>query len=1335
MQKRFLMKTLGTVLAASIMLTSVPLTAKAGETANTTAEAIDSTGTGYIVGVTSIKNSNCYWSITEDGTLEITGNGDPGIYISNYNQVGYSSYLPWANYLNNIKAVTIGENVKPTNMDYWFYSCSNLVTAPVIPESVESCHFTFYACYNLQGDLFVHGNVARYGNMFDNAVSKTNKLNLYHNKKCTKELAENIAATNENVNVAEYCTAEKLECGNIRVGASNTGRLSYSGNLPGTPIYKSSNEKVLKINDYHAPMYTNYTGIAYGTATITATILYPDGTSSGVSCDVTVTNVAPSITKQPEDITAEPGQAASFTVKADGSNNTYQWYIANDKISSGTELKGATKSTYTISADSVTPDLNGKYFYCVVSNEGNDPVTTDKVKLSVVTTPNAPTFSANVSSDSWANKAVTIGLLGSEINGSTEFVAYKYSLDGGVTWLDYADPFVWNTDTTGSTIMAKAYNTKYHTSVSDIAKFIIKYDATAPVIKAVNVEDKTVSITATDATSGVEGYALLENKNDTPVWKESPVIIAGDYGTYYAAVKDNAGNVTIASETVNLAKNTGNCNVNMKGWKYGETPAEPEYSSTTHDISKAIVTYAVKGSEEYTSEKPSVPGTYTVKVTLPETSEYQEISAKCDFTIEKADLNVVTENYTGDYDGKAHSATVTCDGADIRYGIKKGSYDLTSMPQFTDAGSYTVYYEVSKENYNTVTGSVTVTIAQISGSVKVSITDWNYGETPSEPVIKSDTYDVKNAVITYSIKDEDEYGSEKPSVPGEYVMKVFFPETDNMESAEITYDFAIHKGTLDVALEDYTGIYDGKSHVAIVTCDGADIRYGIKKGTYDLTSMPQYTNAGSYTVYYEVSKENYNTETGSVTVIIDKASEAPDKPESVVNVPYTTKTVGDVALGDGIAWKWEIPSVELAVGVPYTAVAVYTGEDAANYEVVKANVVITRAACKHPDEFVQKKAEKAATCTENGHTESAVCTQCNEVLVAEQQIEAKGHDWDNGIVTKEATETETGIKTYTCKNCRATKTEDIPLKEAEVKDEDESVLTNTVVTEKETITVWVRKDGTERIVYSAPADKNLTSADIPDEVEINGQMVAVNEIANSAFNGCKNLKTVSIGKNVRVIGNNAFKNCKALTTIKMENNVETIGYSSFMNCKKLKSIVIPETVKEINDGAFRNCKKLATVKMKTKQLKIIDDNVFYGCKALKSIVIPEEVTEIGDNTFKGCQSLKKVSMNTCKLSLIGDNAFNGCKKLTSFDIPDAVKRIGDRAFYNCKSLKNIMIASTKLSSKRVGSEAFKGISRKATVKVSPKKMKSYRKLLKAKGLPKTAKVSKWMPAASAKHKM
>ena len=39
---------------------------------------------------------------------------------------------------------------------------------------------------------------------------------------------------------------------------------------------------------------------------------------------------------------------------------------------------------------------------------------------------------------------------------------------------------------------------------------------------------------------------------------------------------------------------------------------------------------------------------------------------------------------------------------------------------------------------------------------------------------------------------------------------------------------------------------------------------------------------------------------------------------------------------------------------------------------------------------------------------------------------ALGHKWDKGIITKEATLTENGIKTYKCKNCDESKTENIP---------------------------------------------------------------------------------------------------------------------------------------------------------------------------------------------------------------------------------------------------------------------------------------------------------------------
>ena len=71
-------------------------------------------------------------------------------------------------------------------------------------------------------------------------------------------------------------------------------------------------------------------------------------------------------------------------------------------------------------------------------------------------------------------------------------------------------------------------------------------------------------------------------------------------------------------------------------------------------------------------------------------------------------------------------------------------------------------------------------------------------------------------------------------------------------------------------------------------------------------------------------------------------------------------------------------------------------------------------------------AAKAATCTETGLTEGKHCSTCGEVLVAQEVTPKLGHAWDNGKVTKEPTETETGVKTFTCTRCSETKTETIP---------------------------------------------------------------------------------------------------------------------------------------------------------------------------------------------------------------------------------------------------------------------------------------------------------------------
>ena len=65
----------------------------------------------------------------------------------------------------------------------------------------------------------------------------------------------------------------------------------------------------------------------------------------------------------------------------------------------------------------------------------------------------------------------------------------------------------------------------------------------------------------------------------------------------------------------------------------------------------------------------------------------------------------------------------------------------------------------------------------------------------------------------------------------------------------------------------------------------------------------------------------------------------------------------------------------------------------------------------------------APTCTEKGYT-THTCS-CGDSYV-DTYVDALGHAWDSGKVTKQPTATETGVRTYTCTRCSATKTETIP---------------------------------------------------------------------------------------------------------------------------------------------------------------------------------------------------------------------------------------------------------------------------------------------------------------------
>lgn len=168
---------------------------------------------------------------------------------------------------------------------------------------------------------------------------------------------------------------------------------------------------------------------------------------------------------------------------------------------------------------------------------------------------------------------------------------------------------------------------------------------------------------------------------------------------------------------------------------------------------------------------------------------------------------------------------------------------------------------------------------------------------------------------------------------------------------------------------------------------------------------------------------------------------------------------------------------------------------------------------------------------------------------------------------------------------------------------------------------------------------------------------------------------------------------------KAEVKDRTVTYTNPVN-KNIKSVSVPKTVTidnitykvtAIAPNAFKNCKKLTKITMKS-NIKIIGKSAFSGCNKLKTVTMGSNVTTIGNQAFYKCSALKKVT------------------------IPSKVNKIGSQAFYKCKNLKNITIKTTKLTTKNVGSKAFKEIHSKATIKVPKSKLKAYKKLLKKKGI-------------------
>ena len=185
------------------------------------------------------------------------------------------------------------------------------------------------------------------------------------------------------------------------------------------------------------------------------------------------------------------------------------------------------------------------------------------------------------------------------------------------------------------------------------------------------------------------------------------------------------------------------------------------------------------------------------------------------------------------------------------------------------------------------------------------------------------------------------------------------------------------------------------------------------------------TDAGTYTFKIDVNEGDYYKSVDSISApewefVISKAQAPSSKPTDTdpTYVSWLCKKVEDVKGLFNDDWKWSGSDIskELPVGKEVSATAVYTGEDANNYEETWVVFKITRKACTHP--HTAERYYSSPSCTSSGYSGDTYCTDCNETLSYGYTISAYGHDYDNGVITTEPTAETDGIITYTCKRCK-----------------------------------------------------------------------------------------------------------------------------------------------------------------------------------------------------------------------------------------------------------------------------------------------------------------------------
>ena len=299
-----------------------------------------------------------------------------------------------------------------------------------------------------------------------------------------------------------------------------------------------------------------------------------------------------------------------------------------------------------------------------------------------------------------------------------------------------------------------------------------------------------------------------------------------------------------------------------------------------------------------------------------------------------------------------------------------------------------------------------------------------------------------------------------------------------------------------------------------------------------------------------------------------------------------------------------------------------------------------------------KDAAVAATCETAGKTEGSHCSVCGTVLKAQTTTATLGHSWDNGKVTKAATCTTAGTKTYTCTHCKKTRTETIAatghkaVKDAAVaatcetagKTEGSHCSVCGTVLKAQTTTAALGHDYGEwktikAATYTEPGQAERVCRRNASHKEY--RQLPILEKAKIALSACSiqlseqtyvydgiektptvtityNKKTLTEGKDYQVYFADNVNPGTAKITVIAKTDSDYTG-TAIITFEIRKSLSENATV--IEPGAFSNCTNLVNLNIK-ENVTEIGDNAFADSKNLQNIYFYGNSPKLGNNIFK-----------------------------------------------------------------------------------------------------------------------